>query len=475
MNIKVRDYLIQKAFDAKTVTYQEVSDSCDLGLKMTDGDFPRAELGRILAEIGKFEFNNKRPILSSIVLKSKESIAGNGFFNLCEQLGIGSAKKLKAEDFHITQINESFSFWKENLHIVELQKQDSLPFFTKEDLGYFKECAGKKYRKNDDNSKQIGAKLKKSVYKKTEFWANSIKVAGYTVKHDRLWQISGSFKKYTWARVFKPGDKDKHIFFTVGIGINGKDKPCLLYKLDCQWSEYSKKGHLSANQVQKFRNYIKSTNENVKWVQIEVDELENYNWEKLINTTNEFIEKYSYLYDEVIDYVWNDSFTPTKLKNTILETNKPESSDADETYSKPKFKGVDIDFEKVNKERKDLGDAGENLVLLNEKNLLVELGLIELSEKVQKVKDGEGYDVLSFNRDGSEKYIEVKTTKGGKKSPFYISANELSFSELNADSYCIYRIYEFNEDLNSGAFYIIKGDEMHSFLKLKPMSYIAHI
>jgi hypothetical protein len=41
--------------------------------------------------------------------------------------------------------------------------------------------------------------------------------------------------------------------------------------------------------------------------------------------------------------------------------------------------------------------------------------------------DGAGYDVASHNVDGSERLIEVKTTRGGADSDFFVSSNELEF------------------------------------------------
>jgi hypothetical protein len=42
--------------------------------------------------------------------------------------------------------------------------------------------------------------------------------------------------------------------------------------------------------------------------------------------------------------------------------------------------------------------------------------------------DGLGYDILSFEPDSRERLIEVKTTRFGEYTPFYVSANELEVS-----------------------------------------------
>lgn len=77
--------------------------------------------------------------------------------------------------------------------------------------------------------------------------------------------------------------------------------------------------------------------------------------------------------------------------------------------------------------------AGELFVAEFESRRLHALGLSRLSERVEHVSrtrgDGLGYDVLSFDADGRERYIEVKTTAFGQETPFYVSRNELACSD----------------------------------------------
>jgi hypothetical protein len=40
--------------------------------------------------------------------------------------------------------------------------------------------------------------------------------------------------------------------------------------------------------------------------------------------------------------------------------------------------------------------------------------------------DGAGFDVLSFEPDGRERLIEVKTTNGTAATPFFLTRNEMS-------------------------------------------------
>jgi Domain of unknown function (DUF3883) len=57
--------------------------------------------------------------------------------------------------------------------------------------------------------------------------------------------------------------------------------------------------------------------------------------------------------------------------------------------------------------------------------------------------DGEGYDILSFEESGAERLIEVKTTKYGIDTPFFVSRNEVRTSERRALTYHLYRLYAF--------------------------------
>ena len=101
-------------------------------------------------------------------------------------------------------------------------------------------------------------------------------------------------------------------------------------------------------------------------------------------------------------------------------------------------------WEKINKDKLITGSEGEKIALFIEKNFLESIGRKDLSEKVRHVSvedgDGLGYDILSFFEDGSNKYIEVKSTQSNINAPFYISKNELYFLQEHKNDYFIYRI-----------------------------------
>lgn len=95
-----------------------------------------------------------------------------------------------------------------------------------------------------------------------------------------------------------------------------------------------------------------------------------------------------------------------------------------------------------------LGRAGEELALNYERNRLADGGRPDLSQNVRWVSqedgDGAGFDILSFDLSGRERLIEVKTTNGTQRTPFFLSRNEESLSRERPDQFQIFRIYDFS-------------------------------
>lgn len=135
-----------------------------------------------------------------------------------------------------------------------------------------------------------------------------------------------------------------------------------------------------------------------------------------------------------------------------------------------------IDYQKQNEINQKIGKLGELLALEWEKSKLIREGLNQYIENIVQVSqfdDSLGYDIISFNNDGSNKYIEVKTTTRNGKSPFYLTETEIKAINL-FDNYYIYRVYDFNEEDNSGKIYIIDCKKnIHKYYELKPISYLV--
>lgn len=122
-----------------------------------------------------------------------------------------------------------------------------------------------------------------------------------------------------------------------------------------------------------------------------------------------------------------------------------------------------------------LGDAGEDLVMEFERARLRNVGEKRLAEKVEQVSktvgDQAGFDIRSYDANGRDRFIEVKTTRYGKYTPFYISAGEVRFSGTHADAYHLYRLFEFRR---SPRFFVLPG-EVGRHVRLQPTNYRAHL
>jgi hypothetical protein len=94
-----------------------------------------------------------------------------------------------------------------------------------------------------------------------------------------------------------------------------------------------------------------------------------------------------------------------------------------------------------------LGKRGEETVLFFEHARLTEAGRADLARRVRWVSeedgDGAGYDVLSFSPSGEERLLEVKTTTGHQRTPFYLTENERSLSAERPDAFRLVRLYDF--------------------------------
>lgn len=137
-----------------------------------------------------------------------------------------------------------------------------------------------------------------------------------------------------------------------------------------------------------------------------------------------------------------------------------------------KRKGIFVDSDRNNR----LGHLGELAAISFEKKFLSNVGKENLAEQVEQVSvtegDTLGYDVKSYNEDGTDRWIEVKTTTGNANSTFYISENQVSVSESYPTKFHLYRIYDFNTEEKSGSLYTVSG-ALRSQLFLTANSYKA--
>ena len=113
------------------------------------------------------------------------------------------------------------------------------------------------------------------------------------------------------------------------------------------------------------------------------------------------------------------------------------------------FRAVKRDYLEREAQNRSLGLAGEEFVVQFEHWCLVAMGQHRLADRVEHVSvskgDGLGYDVLSFESDGKERLIEVKTTTFGRDTLFFVSRGELALSEGAKDQFHLYRLFEFRK------------------------------
>lgn len=122
---------------------------------------------------------------------------------------------------------------------------------------------------------------------------------------------------------------------------------------------------------------------------------------------------------------------------------------------------------------RSLGLAGELLVMEYEAQRLHGIGAKKFADRVEHISqtkgDGAGFDILSFDGDGRERFIEVKTTAYVAETPFFITPNEMEFSSEQSDKFHLYRLFSFRD---KPQMFVLPGPVAANCL-LDPVSYRA--
>ena len=147
--------------------------------------------------------------------------------------------------------------------------------------------------------------------------------------------------------------------------------------------------------------------------------------------------------------------------------------------SKPPYKvglpGPAVNYLEREARNRGLGAAGEEFALRFEQARLVHAGYEYLASKIVHVSKsqgvGAGYDILSFEPSGAERLIEVKATKYGRETPFFVSRNELAVSQVNAERYQLYRVFELRSNVK---LFTLPG-AFSSTCQLEPSTYQASV
>ena len=122
---------------------------------------------------------------------------------------------------------------------------------------------------------------------------------------------------------------------------------------------------------------------------------------------------------------------------------------------------------------RNLGLSGEEAVMNYENERLRKLNIAKSVRHISKeLGDSEGYDILFYDENGEEIFIEVKTTRLPESRAFFITKNELEFSKKHSAKYLLYRLFDFNSITHQGNFFILIGD-MNTVCALTPIVYEA--
>ena len=166
---------------------------------------------------------------------------------------------------------------------------------------------------------------------------------------------------------------------------------------------------------------------------------------------------------------------PLALDVTRLVETPPEAMNIPQTVWSPAVRLSRFDFVARDAANRDLGRRGEEFVLEFERKRLHDDGHRDLVRRIewtaQTRGDGAGYDVQSFNADGTPRLIEVKTTGLGKYFPFNVTVNEVRCSQARPDEFHLYRVFNFGPDAR---LYMLPG-ELSRSCHLDPTQYRAFV
>jgi hypothetical protein len=170
--------------------------------------------------------------------------------------------------------------------------------------------------------------------------------------------------------------------------------------------------------------------------------------------------------------------TPTGLAEpAILFEEAPPMAPPMSASAKKSFERVVRKFDPALKDQLNrvLGFAGEQHAFDSERQRLTALDRPDLARKIRWVSqedgDGAGYDIRSYSADGKERLLEVKTTRGGNTTPFYLTRNESDFANERPDAFRLFRIYDFSKRPRL----FTLTPPLEAVLRLEPITYRASL
>ncbi|MCF8228607.1 MAG: DUF3883 domain-containing protein [Bacteroidales bacterium] len=199
--------------------------------------------------------------------------------------------------------------------------------------------------------------------------------------------------------------------------------------------------------------------------------LPRYNYQRILEEkVIEYLSAHSQIENHFESFASRQIFKP-ELDYENLLVSPPASNifhEPSETYSRSPIKVNYLEKEQNNAK---LGMFGEEIVMEYERRSLIKMGKANLAEKVEWISqekgDGLGFDILSRYGNGKDKYIEVKTTKLSKESPFFFTRNEMLFSLGHKSDYHLYRLF----DVDKRAKMFVKQGDLKTICHSVPISF----
>ena len=325
--------------------------------------------------------------------------------------------------------------------------QDEGAFFDIAALEKLSNYAGTRYKASDAFLKDLGNTYADHIVDKTNEWVDKIDIPdGYVIEHERYWQVAGRFKSFTWAKVYKEEYQDKKTFFSVGVDVANKE---LVIKLDGLRSGTHK---LSNFEIRDFDYFAENKQLSITY---SLEQIVSLTINDLAFIASKFIEDLKNLYENVVDFIWNDKVDCSLYKNKLFKLSSSYTSDIAPVPG--------TIFEK---------DIIE-LIISYEQYLLNHAERTDLADAIKSEHEGNLHLIRSFEIDGKPRTILFIATSGGTTAPFQMSREEIEYLGNNLQTF-LYHVVEYNTDNHCGKLIIRKGSPTQ-YAELKSIHYTVKI
>lgn len=167
------------------------------------------------------------------------------------------------------------------------------------------------------------------------------------------------------------------------------------------------------------------------------------------NAIFDAIDRYLTKHPEILELVPASAIAAPPPSEIFVE---PPKLTPDDQWIPERLQRLVRKFDPVERDHlnRSLGKAGEEFVVDLERRRLIGTDRSDLARKVRWVSaedgDGAGYDVLSFDPAGRERLLEVKTTNGSARTPFFLTRNERDLATERPADWRIYRVHLFAKE-----------------------------